>query len=110
MGCASARERASQSCTREVAPSMEKFQSSGQRNTPFAWGKREPRNTKEFRDSLPAGVSSLSASEGVEAKEITVGAKSNPPRDMLAFTAPIWSGAGSDFAVSIPPTLVTAPC
>ena len=43
-GCASASERASQSCTRGVAPSMDKFQSGGQRNTPSARGRREPRN------------------------------------------------------------------
>src|ERR1700730_4841948 len=97
MGWARAPDRASQSCTRDVAPSMEMFQSGGQRNTPFPREKRDPRSTKEFRAALPVGAASICTSGDVEdAKEISAGAKSISPRDMLAFKAPIRSGAGND--------------
>src|ERR1700730_1434313 len=110
MGCASATVRSSQFCTRGVAPSMEKFQSSGQWNTPSARGKRDPRNSKESRGALRDEVSSRCTATDLEAQEIWVGAISIPPCETLAFKAPIRNGAEKDFAASVPPTLAMPPC
>src|ERR1700752_1775156 len=109
-GCASTPERTSQSCTREVAPSAEKFQSSGQPSAPFARGEIEPRSTNEFFGSREGEDPSSPAAAGDAAKEISVGAKSSPRRETLALTGPIRNAAGSDFEFSVAPALAIAPC
>src|SRR5579859_4187981 len=78
-GWANAEESASQSCTRAVEPSIEKVKSGGQRNSPFARGKREPCRTKEFCGAPSLGSASGFATIGGDAIEIVVGAKSISP-------------------------------
>src|SRR5580692_11723182 len=75
-GAASAEERPSRSCTRDVTPSIDRFQSGGQLNAPFGWGIIEARTRKEFWGSSVARSFSDCAAEGTEANEISVGARS----------------------------------
>src|SRR5579864_7025052 len=108
-GCASAAVNASQSSARAVAPSTDKFQSSGQRSEPFTCGESEPRTTKAFFGVAAASAVPLPPPAGTARNATSVGERSIFPRDTPACISPIRSGADSDAPVTVPPELEIAP-
>ena len=77
---------------------------------PEASGKIVPRIVNEFTDASSAEtVPDFPPAVGA-VNEISVGAKSNAPREPLTLMAPIFKGDGSDAPESFPPALANAPC
>ncbi len=77
---------------------------------PAPSGEIVPRIVNEFGDASYADTVPGAPLATGAVNEISVGAKSNAPRETLALMAPIFKGDGSGAPVSLPPALENAPC